>query len=369
MTDLIGELRARRLVRELDPIRRPGAGRPTRPIDFDGEPWCVLGVHIDIDQVRFACTTVGGRELWSEDVRSDLTGSGPDAALAAFIDQLRAQLGRVPADSRMIAVEIAVPGYVTRDGGTVSWSPSLGWRDVDLAGAVELIIDETGSAAHVGVSNATQLAALHAARIELPLPPGSIVAYLGGNRAIDSGLIIDGEIFRGAAGGAGDFGHLSVETDADRGSCWCGRLDCLESVAGLRRLLTAGGLCAAAEAAQLVNDQPLKATQLLLEAANAGDPVILKTLEQTGATLGMAADDIIGMFNPHAVVLGGYLGALSGYLLPPMKARLGERLSIAAFADTQLLAVEQGVPREVAGATLAARDACFYDPMALTRPL
>src|SRR6476661_6307326 len=47
MTDLIGELRLRRLVRELDPIRRPGAGRPTRPIAFDGEPWCVIGVHLD----------------------------------------------------------------------------------------------------------------------------------------------------------------------------------------------------------------------------------------------------------------------------------------------------------------------------------
>ena len=52
MTDLIGELRSRRLVRELDPIRRPGAGRPTRPIAFDGEPWCVLGVHVNLDKVE-----------------------------------------------------------------------------------------------------------------------------------------------------------------------------------------------------------------------------------------------------------------------------------------------------------------------------
>ena len=72
MTDLIGELRSRRLVKELDPIRRPGAGRPTRPIDFDGEPWCVLGVQLDIDQHPVRLTTVGGRELSGGHGRAEL---------------------------------------------------------------------------------------------------------------------------------------------------------------------------------------------------------------------------------------------------------------------------------------------------------
>src|SRR5512133_2484101 len=63
MTDLIGELRARRIVMELDPIRRPGAGRPTRPIDFDGEPWCVLGVRVDLDGFEFAAALRPTRAL------------------------------------------------------------------------------------------------------------------------------------------------------------------------------------------------------------------------------------------------------------------------------------------------------------------
>jgi hypothetical protein len=56
LTDLIGDLKSRRLVKELDPVRRPGAGRPTRPIALDGAPWCALGIHITHDTVSIAAT-------------------------------------------------------------------------------------------------------------------------------------------------------------------------------------------------------------------------------------------------------------------------------------------------------------------------
>ncbi len=113
MTDLIGELRARRIVMELDPIRRPGAGRPTRPIDFDGEPWCVLGVRVDLDGFEFAAATLGGRELWRDSVPADLRAAdagrrlrraGQPAAFPALVG--------CPPDKHLIAVEIGVPGYI-----------------------------------------------------------------------------------------------------------------------------------------------------------------------------------------------------------------------------------------------------------------
>ncbi|HEY5846260.1 MAG TPA: hypothetical protein VIT42_05670, partial [Microlunatus sp.] len=71
MTDLINELRGRRLVRELDPVRRPAAGRPTRPIVLDGEPWAVIGAHVDIDVIEIRVATVGGEQLWQETVPCD----------------------------------------------------------------------------------------------------------------------------------------------------------------------------------------------------------------------------------------------------------------------------------------------------------
>ncbi len=143
MTDLIGELRTRRLVRELDPIRRPGAGRPTRPIAFDGEPWYVLGVHVDVDHISVAATTVGGRELWQETTEVDLRGAGP-AGFGTLQDLLHKALGRIPGDKRLVAVEIGVPGYVAADRGTVSTADGLDWQDFELGSAVDQTLRDAG---------------------------------------------------------------------------------------------------------------------------------------------------------------------------------------------------------------------------------
>jgi predicted NBD/HSP70 family sugar kinase len=367
MTDLIGELRSRRLVRELDPIRRPGAGRPTRPIAFDGEPWCVLGVHLDLDQLEFAASTVGGRELWSEAVPVDLRNAGPEG-YARIAEVLRNQLTRIPAQQELIAVEIGVSGSISADRTTVSLSRDIGWQDFDLGAAVASTLAEAGvHNAFVGVSNECHLSALYAARVELPLPGDAIAAYLGGSRTLGGGLIVSGEIFRGAWGGAGQFGHLNVDPLGP--SCWCGRSGCLESLIGPVALLVNSKLASGSEARQLVDHNPDKANRLMLEAAEAGEKQVDKVLGQAGSVLGGAIDDILGAVNPHAVILGGFLGVLSAYLLPRLQERLTHRLAMPASRDTEILALDGLAPRTVNGAVLAARDACFYAPLALTRPI
>ena len=367
MTDLIGELRSRRLVRELDPIRRPGAGRPTRPIAFDGEPWCVMGVAIDLDQVEFGVSTVGGRELWTETVPAELRDAGPEG-YSRIAELLRAQLQRIPESQELVALEIGVSGSIAADRTTVSLSTTLGWRDFDLGAAVTATLREAGiDRASVGVNNECQLSALYATRVELPLPTDAIAAYLGGIRTLGSGLITRGEIFRGAWGGAGQFGHFNVDPLGP--TCWCGRSGCLESLIGPVALLVNAKLASGAEAKQLVDQDPDKANLLVVEAAEAGESQVGKVLSQAGSVLGGAVDDIIGALNPHAVILGGYLGVLSPYLLPRLRERLAHRLATPGYAETEILALEGLAPRTVNGAVLAARDACFYDPLGLTRPV
>jgi len=368
MTDLIGELRARRIVMELDPIRRPGAGRPTRPIDFDGEPWCVLGVRLDLDGFEFAAATLGGRELWRDSVSANLRGATADAGFAALDGQLRAQLTRLSADKRLIAVEIGVAGYIASDRATVGQSESPEWQNFPLNAKVTATLEALGmSGVHVGITNVSQLAALHAVRKELQLEPDTIAAYLGGRRSIGSGLIVDGEIFRGAGGGAGDFGHLNVDPSGP--SCPCGRNGCLQSLIGPQNLLTVGDLMPRDAAARLVDERPDEAIRLIVAAIDEGQSAMLQVLKRAGAALGDAIDDVIAIVNPHTVILGGYLGALSPHLMDSIKERISHRVTIPAFADTKIVAVEQNVPRVVRGAVLAARDACFYDPLHLTRPI
>ncbi len=367
MTDLIGELRSRRLVRELDPIRRPGAGRPTRPIAFDGEPWCALGVHVNVDKVSFAASTVGGRELWTEIVPADLRHTGPEG-----YDQLdkllRDQLRRIPEDQQLVALEVGLGGAIAGDRTTVLHYDKFDWENLDLGAAVTATLHDLGiEHASVSVSNECQLAALFATRVELPLPSDGFAAYFGGTRTLGSAVITRGEIFRGAGGDAGQFGHLNI--DASGPECWCGRSGCLESLAGPAALLANATLVPADQARDTVDHDPEAALMAIAEAAEAGQESALSALEQAGDALGRAVDDVIGIVNPHAVVLGGYLGVLSSYLLPRVRDRLAIRLAEPAYAGTEIMALTELGPRAVKGALISARDACFYDPLALTRPL
>ena len=180
-------------------------------------------------------------------------------------------------------------------------------------------------------------------------------------------MIIRGEIYRGAAGGGGDFGHLNVATDGP--SCWCGRRGCLESLVGPAALLVSAGLAGPDEAADLVDSDHPRAVGMIFDAAQNGDEAATSALASAGSMLGRAIDDIIGIINPHAVILGGYLGVLSQFLLPSLRSALETRLAVTAYADTEVLALEKLNERVVGGAILAARDACFSDPLELTQPL
>jgi predicted NBD/HSP70 family sugar kinase len=220
---------------------------------------------------------------------------------------------------------------------------------------------------HVGISNDSHLAALQAARVELTLPIGSVVAYFGGQRNLGSAIIIDGQIFRGANGAAGEFAHLNVDPSGplDR----CGRHGCLEALIGLRQLLTTSELVSAVDAERMVNEKPRHAVQVLADAAAAGEPAALAVLATAGSALGRAIDDVVGVLNPDAVILGGYLGVLNPYLLANIRSSTSARMAVAAHTVSSVVPLSTADRQVVTGATLAARDACLEDPITWTRPL
>ena len=180
-------------------------------------------------------------------------------------------------------------------------------------------------------------------------------------------MISRGEIFRGADGWGGDFAHLN--RDPSGPLCFCGRKGCLESLAGPAALLSRVSPMTIDEARDMVQDQPEKAIQLITEAAESGEPAVMDALDQIGDTLGGAIDDIISAVNPNVVLLGGYLGLISRHLLPSVQNRLSDRFAVGAIEPTEVRGLEPMNERVINGAILAARDACFYDPLAFTHPL
>jgi predicted NBD/HSP70 family sugar kinase len=298
-----------------------------------------------------------------------LIGVDAEQGYRLIANVLVRQIRRIPGDRELISVEVGLPGYIARDQGAIVNSRTFGWVDVPLRAMVSRTLIDAGvtNPVHVGIANDCQLAALHAGRVELQLPSDLVAVYFGGIRHLGSGILIDGEIFGGAQGGAGDLGHSNVQREGEL--CWCGRVGCLQTTISPVALLTRGALLPLSRAEEMVAKQPHEAIGLISEAAAAGDERVLRTLTEAGAVLGTVLDDVVGSLNPHAVILGGYLGVLSPYLMTGIESQLVSRIANLAFSSTRIVALEKIVPRVAGGAVVAARDACLDEPLRLTRTL
>ncbi len=367
MTDLVGELRRRGLVRELDAVRRLGAGRPTRPIALDGDRWCVLGVEVDLLQIAFVATTVGGRELWRDQVAAPLMRSGPEAGYALLSDALGSQLRRIPTDKTWWPSRSPSPrtSAATRQRltGRRRWAgAACRWSGCSTTLCTPRAVRTSRSG---WSSRATWPPCTRCVRScpRPAVPPRSTSLGCASSAAASSWTARSST----ANGGAGDFGHAGVDPSGPL--CVCGRRGCLESILGLSSLLSSSDLVSTAEAERLITFEPVRAVRLLIDEADSGHPQVLEVLAAGGSALGTALDTIIGTVNPATVVLGGYLGMLQPFLQPTLDQRLAVRFGREAFASTRIVTLAEVVPRVLLGAGLAGRDRCLADPLALTHVL
>ena len=215
-----------------------------------------MGIHIDIDVIEIGVATVGGEELWQDTVPVDLRAVQATEAYPVIADIITSQIQRLDEFRELVSVEVGMAGYVSRERGSVCSARGFGWEDVPLRDWLERTLWDAGvrNPVHVGIANDCQLAALHAARTELNLPNDLVAVYFGGLRSLGSGVLIDGEIFGGAHGGAGDLGHANVAVSG--GLCWCGRSSCLQMAVSPEALLTRAGLLSPVGAAEMVDERP-----------------------------------------------------------------------------------------------------------------
>jgi glucokinase len=181
------------------------------------------------------------------------------------------------------------------------------------------------------------------------------LVYLTISTGVGGGLILDGRVYRGAAGNAGELGHLTV--DRLGRECGCGRRGCLEAYASgpsiarrAREAIAAGGT------SRLAGLEKVTARDVS-EAALAGDPLAVRIWDETTAILGSAVANILDIFDPQLVVLGGGVTRAGAQLLDPVReAGLAQAMAPAREAADVVLSV-LGDSLGVVGAACVAFDA------------
>jgi glucokinase len=232
------------------------------------------------------------------------------AALFAAVDGLLARHPRVE------AIGVGAAGLVEWPGGRACWAPHNSYRGLELR---RLLHERTGLP--TTIDNDANAAAWAESRFGAGAGAGDLVLLTVGT-GIGGGLVLDGRIYHGVRGFAGELGHLIVAPDGDR--CACGNRGCLEAMASGSTLGRLGREAAAADPggrlATLAGGPDRVTGEVVFAAAGEGDKVALALFERAGHWLGVGLASLVTVFDPDLVVVGGGVAATGELLLAPARA-------------------------------------------------
>jgi predicted NBD/HSP70 family sugar kinase len=315
-------------------------GRPPAQFAFNPAARVVLAADVGATHIRLAVTDLAATVLDQEAVDLDI-GLGPRPVLTWVIEHglaLVARAGRTPSD--LAGVGIGLPGPVEHATGRPTHPPIMpGWDGFDVPG---FVLAGLGDVA-IAVDNDVNVMALgeHA----IGFPDVDHLMFVKVATGIGSGIISDGQLRRGAQGGAGDLGHIHVPHDVDA-VCRCGNVGCLEAVASgaaVASQLRARGLDARSslDVANLVRGGSVVATQLVREA---------------GRHIGEVLASAVSLLNPSVIVIGGSLSAAGDPLLAGVREVVYRRSLPLATAQLRIVQASAGDLAGVVGAAVMVID-------------
>lgn len=325
VSSMVDELIERRLLVEDSPMSN-GRGRPSKLLRLHPMAPVAIGVELNVDYVAAVRTDLAGRELATHRIELDDRRLARADLIRYLVVAWRAV--RPVAPVTVLGTGVALPGIVGRDG-TVWRAPNLpSLSGVNVANSVATALRIPKRS--VIVDNEANLAAL--AELHAPDAERDFV-YVSGEIGVGAGIVIGGELFRGAAGLAGELGHVSIA--AEGRTCGCGGCGCVEQYAGQDALLAASG-CPTVEA--------------LVEAVRAGRPAATRTLAHAGAALGTALAGMLNIVDVPTVVLGGVYARVFEAIGPAVEAELQRRVLAADARRPTVRASRTGADAAVQGA-------------------
>ena len=336
VSTLLAELLTRRLVRErAEPARAGAGGRPPALVELDPTAAAAVGVDIGRTHVRVAVADLGLTILAETLHRVDVPDH-PQETLDVTVNLVERVLADADVErADLLGVGVGLPGPVERATGRLGSATILpGW--VGLAPRAEL---QERLGVPVSVENDANLGAL--AEGHLGAGRGSeVLAYVKVAAGVGGGLILDGKLFRGASGGAGEIGHTTMANSGP--VCRCGNRGCLEQLAGATALLAQ--MAAAGVEVDGVDE--------LIRMARQGQAGARRLLADAGEHIGLAVANLVTLLDVDRVVVGGELGAADELLVGPLRYAARSAAVTTAASNIDIVSAQLGERAEVLGAVM-----------------
>ncbi|MEV3933797.1 MULTISPECIES: ROK family transcriptional regulator [unclassified Streptomyces] len=308
-------------------------GRRARSVSLSGDAGIVVGVDFGHTHLRVAIGNLAHQVLAEESEPLDVDASSAQGFGRAeqLVNRLIKTTGISP--EKVIGVGLGVPGPIDVESGTLGSTSILpGWTGInpsqELAGRLGV---------PVYVDNDANLGALG----ELVWGSGRGVrdlAYIKVASGVGAGLVIDGHIYRGPGGTAGEIGHITLDESGP--VCRCGNRGCLETFTAARYVLP---LLKPSHGPDLTMER-------MVQLAREGDPGCRRVIGDVGRHIGSGVANLCNLLNPSRVVLGGSLAEAGELVLGPIRDSVSRYAIPSAARQLSVLPGALGARAEVLGA-------------------
>ncbi len=285
---IIDDLQTEGLVEEIGEGESTG-GRPPTLLRLRTAGPIAIGVAVTPSLTTIATSDLAGRVLGQEHFPTE---ADPDHTFARVVECVKGFLESK--NGSIESIGVSLPGLVDPSTGTAIYVPYFKWRDLPVARMIS-------SATNLPVTldndaNAVALAELWFGRPEVSDARDFILVLVG--EGVGTGIVFDGQVYRGERGAAGEFGHMIIGTHAPV-PCSCGNRDCWEAFSSERAAL------ARYRTSLRGADSPEVEFKQLVDRALGGEPQAKAALEDTALCLGIGISNLVVGFSPEVVVVGG----------------------------------------------------------------
>lgn len=337
-------------------------GRPGMLLELNPKGGFAVGVEIGVDFISVILTDFIANVLWEQHITSD-----PEEDQIRILDRASEMTQKaidagIQQGLRPLGIGIGVPGLVDIHQGKLILAPNLHWTNVPLRLMWSQRFDMP-----IFIENEANAAALGEYCFGAARGVDSFI-YLSAGIGLGGGIIINGKLFRGSSGYAGEVGHMTVDPEGEL--CSCGRRGCWETQVGPRAVLhrvsktletgVSSAIC------DMIQDDLERITfESVVKAAKQDDPVALHALQEVGENLGKGVANLVNIFNPELIVLGGALNLASTILMPIVERVVSENALPPACEDLRVVASAHGIDACVMGAAALVLEDILREPFSV----
>ncbi|MEN8173113.1 MAG: ROK family transcriptional regulator [Chloroflexota bacterium] len=326
------------------------SGRPPINLEINPRRGYVVGIDIGVTHMLMGVADFSAQVLHEINIPFSIE-QGPESGLALVDKTLMALLSQagIMIDS-VLAIGVGVPGPVVAEKGAVSEPPVMpGWHNYPIRDHLESLWN-----CPVSLNNDAEMGALGEGAYGAGRGEDHL-AYIKVGSGIGSGFLLNGRIYCGVSGSAGEIGHITVDPQGP--VCTCGNRGCLEVFSGGQAIAQlaqeAMRLNGRTQLSSLASIDQITAKDVAL-AAQRGDLLAQQILTRAGAHLGTAVANLINLLNPGMVVIGGGVSQIGDLFLEPIRKAVNERSLQAAVQNVRITAAVLGQRSSLMGSVAQA---------------